>query len=445
MRTALSLLSAMLLAPTALCAQQDPAAQKALQQLTDTINSAKSLSYHVVAVGEGRIFSMLPDTKGDLIAARPDDNPKAWKMRITGRSAGVGVDPIEVLAVADPGKWAWVDYPAREVVERFVGQERGNVIDVANAVRIREIFEAQPLSKETKCETMKMEPSVELDGVKCDVVFVDQGKDQFKGRWFIAQTDHLPRKIEQIMVFQPGSEDKRVWTLTQVKLNAEPPAGSFAISTPDGFTFSPAAAPTPPTPAPTATPGAAAVPMKRELPVGPNAGELAPDFELSSSTGEKLRLSSLRGSVVVVDFWGSWNLSSKKSTAEVQALANQFKDQQVKFLGLSVREGSDAAPAKFFTDNKLSYTLLLKGDEPAKAYRIKKYPTLFVIGREGEVMRSFAGYDEKMTKEIATEIEKALKPVGKPVKKAVEKADPAGSAPRAKDQPADKDNPDADK
>ncbi len=442
MRTALTVISALLLTPAAVLAQQDPQALKVLGQLVDTVNNAKSLSYHTVVVGKGGIFSMLPETTGDVIAARPEGNPKAWKVRITGKQIGVGVDPLDITAVADPSKWAWIDVPARQVVERNAGQEQGNVPIAANALRIRELFEAQPLSKELKCEVIKMEPAVDLDGVKCDVVYTDQGKDQFKGRWFIAQTDHLPRKFEQIMMFQKDVEDKRVWTLTQVKLDVEPPAGSFAISTPEGYTFSPAVAPTPPTPTatPNAIPGTTApgvppIPMKKERAVGVNDGDLAPDFDLSTASGEKVRLSSFRGDVVVVDFWGSWHPSAKKCTAEVQTLATQFNAQKVKFLGLAVRETSEAAPAKFFTDNKLTYTLLLKGDEPAKLYRVKKYPTLFVIGREGEVVHTFAGYNDKTTKDIAAEIEKALKAGDAPAK--VGEQAP-GAAPRQKGQPDNK-------
>lgn len=436
MRTALSVISAMLLTPAALLAQQDPAALAVLNKTIETINSAKTISYHTVVVGKGSIFAMLPETTGDVIAARPDDNAKAWKMGIKGKQVGVG-DPLDVIAVQDPTKWAWVDAPARQVNERFTGSERGPIIDAANVLRIREIFEPSPLSKEVKCEVIKMEAPVDLDGVKCDVVYVDQGKDQAKGRWFIAQTDHLPRKYEWIMMLQKDVEDKRVCTLTQVKLNAEPPAGSFAISTPEGYTFSPAAAPTPPTPVavpgdnPNVVPGTSApgVPMKKERAVGVNVGDLAPDFELMNSAGEKVRLATLRGNVVVVDFWGTWSLASKKTTAVVQALANQFKTEKVKVFGVAVREGSEAAPTKFFADSKLTYTLLLKGDEPAKAYHVKKYPTLFVIGREGEIVRTFAGYDDKAAKDIGDAITGALKSAPAAAD------DPTGAAPRSKGQP----------
>jgi peroxiredoxin len=406
MRTALVSLAAGLLFAPAAFAQVEPEAKQALDKLIETISTAKTISYHTDVKGEGRWFSMLPTTKGDVVAARPDENTTAWKMRITGRSEGVGIDPMNILVVADPTKWAWVDDANRQVVERFNGQERGNVIDAANAIRIREMFEAHPLSKEVKCDVIKKEPSVDIDGVKCDVVYVDQGKDLPKGRWFIATTDHLPRKVEQI-IQGGGLDDKRVWTMSNVKLNAEPPAGSFGISTPDGYTYSPAAQPVPPS-GQTQTQAIPMTPPKRERAVGPNLDELAPDFDLVSSTGEHVKLSSLKGQVVVLDFWGTWNLTAKKTTAVVQGLANKYQGKPVKIFGMSVREGTDATPTKFFKDNNLSYPLLLKADESAKAYHIKKYPTIFVIGKEGEVVYMLGGYDDKYSKDIEAKIDQAL-------------------------------------
>ena len=72
MRTALTVISALLLTPAALLAQQDPQARRVLDQLIETVTSAKSISYQTVVTGKGGIFSMLPDTSGEVFAARPE-------------------------------------------------------------------------------------------------------------------------------------------------------------------------------------------------------------------------------------------------------------------------------------------------------------------------------------------------------------------------------------
>ena len=48
-------------------------------------------------------------------------------------------------------------------------------------------------------------------------------------------------------------------------------------------------------------------------------------------------------------------------------------------------------------DNKYTYGLLLKADETAKTYRVKVFPSYFVIGKAGEIVYTTNGYDEKTT------------------------------------------------
>jgi peroxiredoxin len=408
----------------ALRAEPEPAAKQALETMADAISKAKSLSYQVELKGVG-LFEMLPTIKCEIIAARAE-NSSNWKMRVTGRSESAGTEPTEILLVSDGTKRTWVDYPNKTVMERNT-QDLGPVGQAVSSAAIREIFEAKPMSREKAAATMKMEPQVELDGVKCDVVFVDPGENQTKSRYAIATTDRMPRRVEMI-IEGAGINGRSIATITKVKVDAPPPEGSFAISTPEGFAFSPVFTP----PAPTATPAAPTAPPQKVRPVGANLGDLAPDFDLATPAGEKVKLYSQRGYVVVVDFWGSWHAPCRKSTAEVQKIAAAYKDKPLKVYGLSVREGSDAAPAKFFKDNNLTYTLLLKGDDAAKAYRVRKYPMLFVIGKEGEIVYSVAGYDDKNAKDITDAIDRALADTGKP------KVDPTGAAggDREKGQPA---------
>lgn len=402
----------------ALRAQVDPEAKRAIDQMVEAITKAKTLSYQIEAKGIGGFFELLPTTKAEVIAARVEGSPGVWKMRINGRATARNVEPTEVLFVSDGTKRTWIDYPNKAVLERSA-PDQGEVGQAVQTVAVREIFEAQPLSKERVIPTMKMEAPIDLDGVKCEVVLLDPGQEQNKTRYSIATTDHLPRRIEMI-IQGSGIDGRRVSDLTKVKVDLEPPPGTFAISTPDGFSFNTALNPTP-----AATPTGPAPKGMKDRAVGPNVGELAPDFTLTSSSGEKVQLYGLRGQVVLVDFFGTWNLSSKRSTAELEKIAKSYGPKQVKVFGLAVREASDAAPTKFFKDNNLTYTLLLKGDEAAKAYRVKKYPTLFVIGRQGEVVYSTSNYDEKSGAEIRAAIDGALTGEAAPTKEAPKEGDAA--------------------
>lgn len=404
-------------------AQVDPEAKRVMDQMIEAISKAKTISYQVEAKGVGGVFETLPTTKAEVIAARAEDNPGTWRMRVMGRATATGMEPTEVMFATDGTKRVWIDYPNKQVVER-AATDQAAVGQAITTATVRELFETQPFSKERNATNMKLEAPVELDGVTCEVVLIDPGPEQTKTRYCVAKTDHMPRRTE-LIIQGAGIDGKRVCNLTKVKVDEPPPPGAFAISTPDGYTLNTVFNAT-------TAPAAGTTPARANRAIGPNLGEIAPDFNLVSSTGEKAQLFSLRGQVVVVDFFGTWNLSSKRSTAELQKIAAAYKDKPVKVFGLAVRERDDAAPTKFFKDNNLTYTLLLKGDESAKAYRVKKYPTLFVVGKEGEVVFTISNYDDKSAKEITDAIDKALADTGKTEPG---KADPTGDAGRTKGQP----------
>src|SRR5262249_22206730 len=150
--------------------------------------------------------------------------------------------------------------------------------------------------------------------------------------------------------------------------------------------------PTPPPPRTTTVPGGPTTGAPGATPMAPKArvtgvspDDLAPDFELKTDAGEAIRLSSLKGNVVLLDFWGTWCPPCKASSPEIQKIADRYKDKPVKVLGLAVREQNADAPTTFWKDQKHTFPLLLSADDVAKSYHIRTFPAFFVIGKEGEV------------------------------------------------------------
>ena len=236
-----------------------------------------------------------------------------------------------------------------------------------------------------------------MDGVDCNVVITDQGDSRPPTRWSIATTDHLPRKLEKLV---PGRGHERLAGLDDNGAQAQRPdsGGNLALSLPAGYTLSPSSTGAPPTGAAPASGRSGSTPI-----------DLAPDFELKNGEGETVKLSALRGDVVVLDFWGTWCLPCKKASPEIQKLHDEYKSKPVKIYGLAVRESSDDKPIAYMKDNKYTYGLLLKADETAKTYRVKVFPSYFVIGKAGEIVYTTNGYDEKTTMtSLKTAIDLAL-------------------------------------
>ena len=65
------------------------------------------------------------------------------------------------------------------------------------------------------------------------------------------------------------------------------------------------------------------------------AGMKAPNFQLKTVDGKSFKLSSLKGKVVVLDFWASWCPDCRKDAPNIVRMYREFKDKGVVFVGVS--------------------------------------------------------------------------------------------------------------
>ncbi len=141
-------------------------------------------------------------------------------------------------------------------------------------------------------------------------------------------------------------------------------------------------------PAPAAgTPGAPSTPAP-----APVVGAPAPDFTLQDLQGNEVTLSNLQGQVVLVNFWATWCGPCRLEMPAIQRQYDDLKDQG--FTVLAVNTGDTAADAGLFSsDLGLSFPVLLDpGDEVNNLYRVRGYPTTYIIDRDGMIDRTHVGY-----------------------------------------------------
>lgn len=121
--------------------------------------------------------------------------------------------------------------------------------------------------------------------------------------------------------------------------------------------------------------------------------EPAPDFELPlvSDPARSIRLSSMRGDVVVLNFWGTWCAPCRDETPALQAAWTRWGPEGVRFLGVDVLDDESAAQA-FQEEFGVTYP---SGSDPSASladdFGYLGLPATYVIDEEGLMRFRFIG------------------------------------------------------
>ena len=167
-------------------------------------------------------------------------------------------------------------------------------------------------------------------------------------------------------------------------------------------TPAPTAVPThTPTPAPTLVPTVTATPAPTPRVIRRASGgetEAAPDFTVETFEGETLRLSDLRGQVVVLNFWASWCPPCRWEMPFFETISQEYKERDVVFLGIAMSDTMKDA-GDFADAAGVTYPLALDAtNEIARDYEVLGLPTTFLIDKDGAIRRRLGVANEGVLK-----------------------------------------------
>ena len=119
----------------------------------------------------------------------------------------------------------------------------------------------------------------------------------------------------------------------------------------------------------------------------------APAFSLKALDGTVLSNESLKGKVVLLDFWATWCTPCHKTMPELQALHRKYADRGFAVVGISIDEGGPKKVKKFVASRKIIYPIALDSEKnPAwDAYRVKAVPAAFLLDRDGRIVAQWTG------------------------------------------------------
>ncbi|MFN3714845.1 MAG: TlpA disulfide reductase family protein [Alcanivoracaceae bacterium] len=115
------------------------------------------------------------------------------------------------------------------------------------------------------------------------------------------------------------------------------------------------------------------------------ASGVAPDFTLKSRAGGNVKLSELRGQVVMINFWASWCGPCRQEMPHLEAIHKEYEDYGFVLLGINVDEKPELAE-RLLAQIPVSFPILFDPDSAiSRLYKVDAMPTTILIDRDGNM------------------------------------------------------------
>lgn len=137
--------------------------------------------------------------------------------------------------------------------------------------------------------------------------------------------------------------------------------------------------------------------QKKENLEGIEIGMMAPDIELPTIDGELVKLSELRGKMVLINFWAAWCAPCRKKVPALIEILNTYNDSEFddgetgfEIFSVSLDKNEISWKNTVIKDSIIDFINVgdMKGwDSPAaNAYNIKKIPSSILVDGEGKII-----------------------------------------------------------
>jgi thiol-disulfide isomerase/thioredoxin len=131
-------------------------------------------------------------------------------------------------------------------------------------------------------------------------------------------------------------------------------------------------------------------------------GKEAPAFIAEKYGGGQQTLEEHRGKVVMLDFWATWCPPCVEEMPSLVSLAHEYESRGLVFVAANRDDAEEqkAAVGVFIarTVPDLGRHVVFASDEMSASYRVESLPTLYLIGRDGQILQSSVGFmsEEKL-------------------------------------------------
>ena len=135
-------------------------------------------------------------------------------------------------------------------------------------------------------------------------------------------------------------------------------------------------------------------------------GELAKDFIVTDLKGNNIKLSELRGKVVVLNFWFIKCKPCVIEMPHLNKLKKLYKNKNVTFLAITFDKKEMVE--QFLDDHVFNYIIGANANDAISIYGVNSFPTNMVINQKGEIVLKEIGYRTNIKDVLKASIDKLL-------------------------------------
>ena len=130
-----------------------------------------------------------------------------------------------------------------------------------------------------------------------------------------------------------------------------------------------------------------------------------PDLDLEGRDGGGIRVSQLKGNVVIVNFWATWCGPCRAELPLLQDLYNKYSDRNFTVLAVNVDVDRNRIAA-FLKNYNLSLPIYYASPGDAAAFTAQGIPTSFIVAPDGTLEKAYVGFSPNIEKEWMQRIDK---------------------------------------
>lgn len=125
----------------------------------------------------------------------------------------------------------------------------------------------------------------------------------------------------------------------------------------------------------------------------PQAGYIAPNFELYTLNSEPISLTDLRGKSIILNFWASWCPPCRAEMPDFQQASHEYSDSDLIILGVNATNQDALIEVnRFIQNHEITFPILLDTDGTvSQDYQVHSLPTTFFIDKNGRISKVVIG------------------------------------------------------